>query len=163
MNKRVFLSLLAVVLSLTVFSQMRVKQPNFTSFRTDKKKIPELLSAESSTTAQQHPEYGITPYNAQCTECIELIDKRTLDSRQFLDMYDKGHIYSQQSFFPLHYKKTETDIWRTIDQRLRPTADKNVFTATSELRMWWLRPAASNPRLTIRSVIISLCSTDIFS
>jgi hypothetical protein len=32
-----------------------------------------------------------------------------------------------------------------------------------ELRIWWLKPAASRPRLTMRSAIIMLRSTDIFS
>lgn len=132
MNKRVLLSLPAIVLSLTVFSQMTVKKPNFTTFRADKKTTTELLQAESSPAAQKHPEYGIVPYNTQCSECIELIDKRTADSRQYLDAYDKGHTYSQQSYFPLHYKKSENDIWRTIDQRLRPTDMPNVYAANNQ-------------------------------
>ncbi len=132
MKKRVPVSLLAIVLSFSAFSQMHVKKPNFTSFRTDKKETAEILIKESSPAAQKHPEFGITPYNAQCTECVELIDQRTLDSRQFIDIYDKGHTYSQQSYFPLHYRKFEGDVWHTIDQRLRPTADKNVYAAKDQ-------------------------------
>ncbi len=132
MKRRGLLSLLIIILSLSVFSQMRVKKPNFTSFRTDAKTVTEVLAKETPAVAKKHPEYGITPYNAQCLECVELIDQRTIDSRQFVDAYDEGHIYSQKSYFPLHYKKSENDIWRTIDQRLRPTADIAVFAAADQ-------------------------------
>ncbi len=112
-------------------AQMHVKQPNFKSFGKDEKQSSEVLDKKSSATAKQHPEYGITPYNAQCTQCVELLDKRTMTSRQFVDAYDEGHIYSQQSYFPLHYKKSENDIWRTIDQRLHPTAP-GIYEATNQ-------------------------------
>ncbi|MDB5281325.1 MAG: hypothetical protein JWO06_400 [Bacteroidota bacterium] len=113
--------------------QMHVKSPNFNSFKEDKKKVPELLVKKSSALAKQHPEYGVLPYNAQCSECIELIDKRTLDTRQFIDPQAEGHTYSQTSFFPLHYKKTENDIWRTIDKRLRPVTGKpGVYEANNQ-------------------------------
>ncbi|HRG89025.1 MAG TPA: hypothetical protein PLW44_08415, partial [Chitinophagales bacterium] len=111
---------------------MHVKKPNFTNFRTDKKENTELLDKESPAVAKAHPEYGITPYNAQCMGCVELIDKRTIDSRLFIDAFDNGHIYSQKSFFPLHYKKSENDIWRTIDQRLRPTTTPGVYEAPNQ-------------------------------
>lgn len=132
MKKRGLLSLLSLCFSFAVFAQMHVKKPNFSSFNTDVKYVSEVLDKESSAQAKKHPEYGVTPYNAQCTQCVELIDKRTADSRQFIDIYEAGHTYSQQSFFPLHYKKNESDIWRTIDQRLRPTGTPNVFAANDQ-------------------------------
>jgi hypothetical protein len=98
---------------------MHVKKFNYTSFNTIERTANELLSKNSSSAAQQHPEYGIRPYNSQCYECVELIDKRTIDSRLFIDPENEGHTFSQQSYFPLHYKKSENDIWRTIDSRLR--------------------------------------------
>jgi gliding motility-associated-like protein len=111
---------------------MHVKQPNFTSFNTDKKIESAILEKQSPAEAKQHPEYGITPYNAQCNECLELIDQRTINSRQFIDPKRKNYTLSQTSYFPLHYKKSESDIWRTIDQRLRPTADEKVFVASDQ-------------------------------
>ncbi len=111
---------------------MRVKNPNFKTFSTDKKEVTQTLAKQSSATAQKHPEYGIVPYNTQCDNCIEIINERTIDSRQFTDKDNYKHTYSQKSYFPLHYKKSETDVWHTIDQRLRPTIDKNVFTANNQ-------------------------------
>lgn len=131
MNKTL-LTIASVWLTANSFAQMHVKKPNFVSFSTDEKFNPQLLQTETSAQAKLHPEYGILPYNAQCSNCIELIDQRTLDSRQFIDAYDKGHLYSQQSFFPLHYKNFEADVWHTIDQRLRPTATPGVYTAPKQ-------------------------------
>ena len=120
--KKAVLPLIISVIALQVFSQqMHVKTPNFHSFRADKKNVTGVLTKNSSDAAKQHPEYGILPYNAQCSECVELIDKRTLTTRQFLDPYYEGHTYSQASYFPLHYKKYANDNWRTIDKRLKPT------------------------------------------
>jgi gliding motility-associated-like protein len=132
MINRSLLLLVLVFTCLGASSQMHVKKPNFTNFRTDKKENTELLDKESSKAAKAHPEYGVTPYNAQCQGCVELIDKRTINSRQFIDAYDNGHTYSQQSYFPLHYKKSADDIWRTIDQRLRPTSTPGVYEAADQ-------------------------------
>lgn len=118
---RILLVFIAAFVSFNALAQMRIKKPNFTSFRTDEQSPVDLLKKLSSPAAQKHPEFGKTPYNAQCVNCVELLDKRTADSRQFVDAYDKEHVYSQKSYFPLHYKKSADDIWRTIDQRLRPT------------------------------------------
>lgn len=112
---------LLVIVSICLYSQgMTVKQYNFTSFSTDRKFIPEILEQQSTAQSKQHPEYGILPYNAQCTNCVELVAKRTVDSRQFFNPYQPNHTYSQKSFFPMHYRESEKDIWRTIDFRLRP-------------------------------------------
>jgi gliding motility-associated-like protein len=153
MKNRVLLSLFIIGLSLTASAQMRVKQPNFTSFRADKKEVTETLIKQSSAAAQKHPEYGIIPYNAQCSDCIELVEDRTIDSRQFTDKNNERHTYSQKSYFPLHYKKSETDVWHTIDQRLRPTSDKNVFIAKDQ-------PAATKCDLNAKSTSINVGDFD---
>jgi gliding motility-associated-like protein len=133
--KKALPGFIALAFSLCVYGQeqMNVKKANFTSFRSDKKLVTEVLASNSSEAAKQHPEYGILPFNAQCSECVELIDKRTLDTRLFVDPKRVGHTYSQQSYFPLHYKKSENDIWRTIDFRLRPDANTpNVYVANNQ-------------------------------
>ena len=129
------ISILSIVLLLSTpaFSQMHVKKPNFTSFNTDKVYRTPTLAENSSAEAKKHPEYGVQPYNAQCTECVELLDKRTIDSRQFINPNYEGQTYSQKSYFPLHYKKAEGDVWHTIDKRLRPDANHpGVYTAPNQ-------------------------------
>ncbi|HLP20240.1 MAG TPA: hypothetical protein VK174_08065, partial [Chitinophagales bacterium] len=133
MKNRGLLLFLVTILSSTAFGQMRVKKPNFTTFRKDTKEVTETLLKATSADAKKHPEFGIVPYNTQCSGCVELIDKRTIDSRQYVDAYSENHTFSQQSFFPLHYKKSADDIWRTIDQRLRPSAtEAGVYVAANQ-------------------------------
>ncbi len=125
--KKTLAAFLLIFASISLYSQggMTVKQYNFTSFHTDRKFIPEILEQKSTSQGKEHPEYGILPYNAQCTNCVELVAKRSADSRQFFNPYQPNHTYSQKSFFPLHYRKSEKDVWRTIDFRLRPD-EKNA-------------------------------------
>lgn len=123
--------LVCFTLSLVAQNAMHVKKFNSTSFREDVKVTPPLLVSNTTAAAQQHPEFGLLPYNSQCATCVELIDKRTIDSRQFIDPLNAGHTYSQQSYFPLHYKKSANDVWRTIDQRLRPVAP-GVYEANNQ-------------------------------
>lgn len=133
MKNRGLLLLLTTLIHVGAYSQMQVKKHNFTTFNTDKKADTHLLDKLSSAEAQKHPEYGITPYNAQCDSCVELLDQRTIDTRQFIDTKKKSRTFSQTSYFPLHYKKSENDIWRTIDQRLRPVEGKpNVYAALNQ-------------------------------
>jgi len=117
-----------------LFAQgMHVKQYNYTNFISDKKVVTPTLEKLSSPLAKQHPEYGILPYNAQCAECTELIDKRTENTRFYVDPTAPGHTYSQTSYFPLHYKTSANDVWHTIDKRLMPVAGKpGVFAAPNQ-------------------------------
>jgi gliding motility-associated-like protein len=118
--KSYFLLLLCVCQSLWLFPQgMGTKVFNFSSFTQDKKANSAILDKHSSAEAKKHPEYGILPFNAQCRECVELIDKRTMYSRFFIDPLRATHTYSQQSYYPLHYHDKDGQ-WRTIDHRLRP-------------------------------------------
>lgn len=123
----------AFTLQMALAQQMGVKHFNFTTFREDVKFTPPVLSRNSSAEAKANPEYGILPYNAQCTECVELIDKRTLDTRFYIDPKKVGHTYSQSSYFPLHYKSSKGDMWHTIDRRLRPVAGQpGVYEAKNQ-------------------------------
>jgi gliding motility-associated-like protein len=132
MNNRGLLLFLAVVTTVNAFAQMHVKKPNLSTFRKDNKESTAVLDKHSSAAAKKHPEYGVLPYNAQCTGCVELLDQRTMNSRQFIDAYDANHTYSQQSYYPLHYKKDSADVWHTVDQRLRPTTTPGVYVAENQ-------------------------------
>ncbi len=131
--KKAFLTVVVYSVTVACFAQMHVKKPNFTSFNTDKVFLTATLQQNSSAKAQQHPEYGVLPYNAECEECIELLDKRTIDSRLLIKPDNAGRMFSQKSYFPLHYKKFEGDVWNTIDSRLRPDAMKpGVYSALNQ-------------------------------
>ena len=118
------LGLLVCVLCLSAVyaQQMQVKVPRFDGFATDQKFVSRELDKVASAAAKTHPEYGFLPYNAPCTTCVELPDKRTMFSRTFIDSNNAKHFYSQQSYFPLHYKVKDNGPWMLIDTRLAPDA-----------------------------------------
>src|SRR5688572_28708031 len=118
--KKVSISVLLAVFCHILFAQpMHVKKHNLVSFRNTEKVVAPLLEKLSANQAKQHPEYGVKPYNSPCSQCFELIDKRDINSRLFIDPKDAGHTYSQQSFGPLHYQKQDGGIWHTIDPLLK--------------------------------------------
>lgn len=132
MKKNLYILLALLFPFFSSAQQMHVKKHNFTSFRQDIKLTSEHVAKRSSPAALQHPEYGVLPFNAQCSYCTELIDERTVDSRQFINPDKPGRTFSQKSYLPLHYKKSENDIWRTIDRRLRPSGQAGVYVAESQ-------------------------------
>jgi hypothetical protein len=103
----------SIVLAIFFFSSffalaenpMQVKQYNLSSFSKTEKIISEELKNLTPKAQQQHPEFGILPYNAQCNDCVELLQKRTEHERYFVKNGSKGkHFYAQKSLQPLHYK-----------------------------------------------------------
>lgn len=134
MSKPLYLLLILLLSTAACVSAqtMQVKRNNYTHFSTTRKNIPNALNAYSSAAAKQHPEYGVMPPHSPCINCVELIDKRTIDSREYMDPEQPGHTFSQRSYFPLHYKKNAEDVWHSIDERLRPTNTPGVFTAPQQ-------------------------------
>ena len=110
---------------------MQPKAPNYTTFNKPVKQSAAILEKLSSADAKKHVEYGTIPYNAPCINCAELLDKRTQGSRLFIDVNNEAHTYSQQSYFPLHYKANNNDAWRTIDPLLQSMGN-NVYAAPNQ-------------------------------
>jgi gliding motility-associated-like protein len=130
---RVSTWLVALFFSFSLFAEnpMKVKQYNLSSFSKTEKIISEELKNLTPKAQQQHPEFGILPYNAQCNDCVELLQKRTEHERYFVKNGSKGkHFYAQKSLQPLHYKNEKQE-WITIDWRLFPQGN-NLYTAQNQ-------------------------------
>jgi gliding motility-associated-like protein len=129
---RILYPLIFIAFSLQLFSQgMEIKKHNFTSFAAERKFTPEILIKNTSRQNKEHPEFGVLPYNAQCTNCVELIDKRTERTRFFINPERPNYSYSQSSYFPLHYIKNGR--WQTIDYRLKPdTSTIGLYNAPNQ-------------------------------
>ena len=132
--KKVFGLLCSVFIVTSLFAQqMQVKVPVFSGVMTDKKAVPKELDKVATIAAKTHPDYGYLPYNAPCSTCAELPDKRTMFSRTFIDSTNAKHFYSQQSYFPLHYRLGENEPWRLIDTRLMPDSEhQGVYMAKKQ-------------------------------
>ncbi len=89
----------------------------------------EELAQMTSPSQYDHPEYGLVPYRTQCKDCIEILDRRTEDSRFFVKSGTKGQtFYVQQIYGQLHYE--DQNGWlRTIDPRVRPLGRDGLYGA----------------------------------
>lgn len=108
---------------------LEAKYYNLYSFTPEKfidKNELSKLSNENS-----HPEFGILPFNAGCSECMEILEKRTSDERYFVKPGTDGkNFFIQKSYSPMHFKDA-TGEWMTIDPRIKKNADK-LFTAMQQ-------------------------------
>jgi hypothetical protein len=100
---------------------MNPKVQNFTTFSpVQNPVITSELLALTNPSAQTHPEFGKNPYNTQCLDCIELLDKRTEKSRYYVKNGSSGRSFSvQHGYESLHYVDQNNKLI-SIDARLRP-------------------------------------------
>ncbi len=99
----------------------QVKELNFSTFSPPFSKIisQELLNHTNSE-FRNHPELGKLPYDAPCTDCYEIIEKRTSNTRFFIKNGTEGtKFYSQASLNDMHYKNEKGEIL-TINPFLIP-------------------------------------------
>lgn len=98
---------------------MEVKSNNLKSFS----KVPERNNLEAWRTLNKpvfynHPEFGVLPQDFVCHDCVELMDRRTADSRYFVNANDTSKFYIQKAFGELHAK--DNGNWLTINHQLKP-------------------------------------------
>jgi hypothetical protein len=77
-----------------------------------------------------HPEFGVLSYNAPCTDCIEILDKRTENEKYFLSVNNPNEFYQQKSYGALHFP--ENGKWLTIDERLIKKTD-NIYVSEKQI------------------------------
>lgn len=51
-----------------------------------------------------HPEFATLPDNSPCNDCVELLHRRKIDERYFVDKSDTSIFYIQKANGPLHYE-----------------------------------------------------------
>ena len=111
---------------------MEVKTFNLNSISPINKVITDELEKLTPAAYKTHPEYGVKPFNAPCTDCIELVDRRTEFSRYYVTNGTNGsEFYQEQGYSPLNYKDAQGN-WRSIDPRLKPSNQPHLFTATAQ-------------------------------
>lgn len=120
-----YLTMLVISFSIsTAYSQqMEPKVHNLNSFAQTEIEITEELKRLTPATYQSHPEFGVLPFNAPCDNCYELIHKRTLSTRMFVEKGSEGtQFYSQAAKGALHYTDENGNL-RTLDYRLQPEVE----------------------------------------
>ncbi len=81
---------------------------------------------------KSHPEYGILPHKAPCTDCYELLEERKDSSRMFVKLGTKGkEFYSQAVYGVFHYEKDGYKI--SYDPRLKRKTNTLFMAEQQEL------------------------------
>ena len=72
--------------------QMESRTSNFSTLSSSKN-IESLNEWEkhNNNESYNHPEFGILSYNAPCSNCIEILDKRTENEKFFLSITNPSH------------------------------------------------------------------------
>jgi gliding motility-associated-like protein len=97
--------------------KMEKKIDNFSFFsRPQKSSLQEDWKKENKAEYQHHPEFGTLAFNAPNKDLVEILNKREVDYRYFINPNKPGEFFVQQSLGDLHYKKD--GVWLTIDHHL---------------------------------------------
>ncbi|MGZ3933261.1 MAG: hypothetical protein ACXVDK_17480, partial [Bacteroidia bacterium] len=107
---------------------MESKEGNFTSFSTSTENRSAWAKYNKSEYAN-HPEFGKSPYNATYPGFIEVIEKRKVDERYFVNESNPTEFHMQKALGALHYKVNGN--WITIDTRITPKSE-GIYEASSQ-------------------------------
>ncbi len=118
--------------SLVCFSQgggqMKGVTRNVSSFSAPGTKniTPELIQLTASA-FREHPDFGILPEDSPCSDCIELLEKRTLKSRYYVKNGSNGkEFFCQAGYENLNYKD-EKGWMRAMNPDLKASSLPGVY------------------------------------
>jgi gliding motility-associated-like protein len=128
-NFSTLIFLISVLISLqnSLFAQnkaaegMKVEEINFSSFSS--RPVRNLASWKriNQESYFSHPEFGVLPSDAPCSDCIEDLSKRSVDERYFIDNTDQNQYYQQKAMGQLH--ELVDGQWLTVDHRLKNSSN----------------------------------------
>ena len=123
----VFILFLFLIGTSSLFSQekharsgMIATTNNLTSFRSSELKNLEDWKKYNDPRYYSHPDFGRLPENAPCENCVEVLEKRTIDERYFINLNDTKEFFMQRALGDLHYQVNGE--WVTIDPSLKPVS-----------------------------------------
>lgn len=110
--------------------KMEARKDNFTFFSTPKKSnYLAQWKLENKAALEQHPEFATMAFNAPNSDLVEVLDKREVDYRYFVNPNKPSEFFIQQSLGDLHYKKD--GLWLTIDHHISSKGN-GVFEADKQ-------------------------------
>gem|GEM_PF-1065895 len=124
---------------------MRARKPDFATFGTYERRVSPELERLASPEDRSHPEFGILPWDAPCSDCVELPSRRTETGRYFVAGGSGGtRFFVQESSGPLHFAGSDPGSgstggsstarpWLTRDPFLRPGDRQGLYHAPSQL------------------------------
>lgn len=112
--------LLSVIAQNQLFAQMKPKENRLNGFQTREVKNLETWKKLNSPEFYLHPEFGKLPDNAPCENCVEVLEKRTIDERYFVNVKDNQEFYTQKALGDLH--QWVNGKWISIEHELHPVS-----------------------------------------
>ncbi|MDR0802181.1 gliding motility-associated C-terminal domain-containing protein [Fluviicola sp.] len=112
--------LLSVIAQNQSFSQMKPKENRLNGFQTREVKNLEAWKKFNSPEFYSHPEFGKLPDNAPCENCVEVLEKRKVDERYFINVSDNQEFYTQKALGDLH--QWVNGQWISIEHELHPVS-----------------------------------------
>lgn len=103
---------------------------NFKTFESATVQDLEHWKLHNKPRFHQHPEFGILPESAPDEACVEVLEKRTPNSRFFVNIYDPSKTYEQTSYGVIN--ELVDGWWISVRNRLQPTAE-GIFETRSQL------------------------------
>jgi gliding motility-associated-like protein len=97
--------------------QIPVTKNNFTSFTRKYENRGTFWMARNKAYLN-HPDANFADQYSPNTNAVEIFEKRTVNSKFYINKSNPSIVYSQRSSSSMHYKKNGQ--WITIDTRLRP-------------------------------------------
>ena len=113
----VFLSITQINLS---FSQMQPKAHRLDDFAVRETKNLQSWKKFNDPKYYTHPEFGKLPENAPCDSCVEVLEKRSIDERYFVNINRPSEFYSQKALGDLH--QLINGEWVSIEHELHPVS-----------------------------------------
>jgi len=111
---------------------MRARKADFSTFDAYERRVSPELERLATVRDRQHPEYGILPWDAPCSDCVELPARRTETGRYFVVNGSEGtRFFVQESSGPLHFADGKGG-WLTRDPFLRPAGEPGRYHAPSQ-------------------------------
>jgi gliding motility-associated-like protein len=97
--------------------QIPIIKSNFTSFTRKYIKRGNVWMVRNNAFVN-HPDANFTDRYSPASDAVELFEKRTINSKFYINRDNPSIVYSQRSSSPMHFKKNGQ--WITIDSRLQP-------------------------------------------
>jgi len=106
---------------------------NYTTFESIRQQdLSEELAQRVPQEWNKHPDYGILPHYAPCTNCFELIHLRTDSTRHFIEKGTNGKkIYLQTGDKTMHFRDENNDI-RENTFLVSPSQEPGIFWAENQ-------------------------------
>ncbi len=99
---------------------MEKKENNFTFFSVLKKEHLEEWKKYNSPKYYSHPDFGITQPDAPCPTCVEVLEKRTIDSKYFINYEKPSEFFIQKAIGEFFHQ--DNNEWVNIDDKLKPVS-----------------------------------------